>query len=226
MNPHTKLWKLIIGKMPPHPQHPSSPSKFRPLSPSSKRPIVVPHRVQRSIPVNMEENHPTSLFIQSKSQTSSGAPSSKQISEDQQPDGKPTALSTTPSDPSNKPTYPIPLSLPRCGVDHEPKSKEHCHVSFLLPKVPLPRNDINELFESTCTVRPKGCFELTLFYWMGGKCPRCSGDIAYHSRDWRKVNSHVKLIHTVTGIPRFVQGVSLCCQECNQYFLSIDNKYT
>ncbi len=186
VNPYAKIKKPTIAEMPPRRQHPSSPSKFRPLLQSSKRPIIAPHPHQaqhQSIPVPIAENPPKSPSSHSKNQPTSESSSSKQISEDQQLDGKPTASSTVPPDLSEKPTDPLQLSLSLSGINCEHKSKVCRHISFLLPKVPLPRTDIHELFESTSTVRSKGFFELTPFCWMGGKCPRCKGDIAYHTRD-------------------------------------------
>lgn len=131
------------------------------------------------------------------------------------------------NNPATKTSYSpsSPLMSRDQSTEHKPKKI----INFSLLQHLLLSSDINTLSETTAIIRSKGCFNLFPFCWSGEKCGKfgkCGRSIAQTTRDWRKMNKWVKLTHIMSGTPRFVQGVSLKCKDCNQFILSIDNDYT
>ena len=59
--------------------------------------------------------------------------------------------------------------------------------------------------------KDRGEYDLEVFGYVDGKCPHCNLDsIRAHS-----LNKSIKIIHTASGIPRWVLGIGMRCEACN-----------
>ena len=106
-----------------------------------------------------------------------------------------------------------------------PKPKR---ISTGILKVPEPRTRVDDIRDKTIVFHDKGCFPLMPFGPTAGKCPdpKCGGNMDSTGTNRGGVLiRRVKLIYTEC-IPRFIQGITLRCLECDQPSVqSFNRKY-
>lgn len=102
-------------------------------------------------------------------------------------------------------------------------SSPSVEVPFLIPGIPKARTTLDDV-KNKCMIYPgkKGKeFDLLVFGLTNGNCPHCS---IGRPKPKIRLNSSVKIIHTL-NVPRFVQGVGMNCNKCDQPFQSYEKGY-
>ena len=108
------------------------------------------------------------------------------------------------------------------GTEQETQQpKEKITIPLGIPGQPEPRRTISDVRNKYHVYESKGCYNLEVFGYTGGKCPHCKGP----PKDTGRVGG-VKMVVTCSGQPRFLQGIHLKCGRCdNPGWQSIEKTY-